>query len=132
MSLRSHNTKHKYTNQSAKHHTTTHFSLDITTVSNTLYNRTSRTTQHEISSDHLSIIATINIRHDYRLQQNLWTFTQDTDSAFAQCTIPTNISTANIIFTNFILMSDKHDIPKCKMHSNCKLLLDYIISCKIT
>ena len=35
---------------------------DITTVSNTLYNRTSWTTQH------LPIITTINIRHDYRLQ----------------------------------------------------------------
>ena len=44
-------------------------SLDITTVSNTLYNRTSWTTQHALSSDHLPIITTITIRHDYRLQQ---------------------------------------------------------------
>ena len=41
---------------------------DITTVSNTPYNRTSRTTQHALSSAHLPIITTINIRHDYRLQ----------------------------------------------------------------
>ena len=41
-------------------------SPDITTVSNTLYNRTSWTTQHALSSDHLPIITTINIRHDYR------------------------------------------------------------------
>ena len=71
----------------------------ITTVSNTLYNRTSWTTQHALSSDHLPIITTINIRHDYRLQQNRrtftnykkadWTqFTEDTESAFAQTTIP--------------------------------------------
>ena len=40
-------------------------SPDITTVSNTLYNRTSWTTQHALSSDHLPIITTINIRHDY-------------------------------------------------------------------
>ena len=39
-------------------------SPDITTVSNTLYNRTSWTTQHALSSDHLPIITTINIRHD--------------------------------------------------------------------
>ena len=39
-------------------------SPDITTVSNTLYNRTSWTTQHALSSYHLSIIAIINIRHD--------------------------------------------------------------------
>ena len=45
------------------------YSPDITTVSNTLYNRTSWTTQHAISSDHLPIITTIKIRHDYRLQQ---------------------------------------------------------------
>ena len=50
-------------------------SPDITTVSNTLYNRTSWTTQYPLSSDHLLIITTINIRHDYRLQQNRRTFT---------------------------------------------------------
>ena len=38
-----------------------------------------------------------------------------TESAFAQTTIPTNIHTANIFFTNIILMADKHDIPKGKM-----------------
>ena len=40
-------------------------STDISTVSNTLYNRTSWTTQHTLSSDHLPIITPINIRHDY-------------------------------------------------------------------
>ena len=89
-------------------------SPDITTVSNTLYNRTSWTTQHALLSDHLAIITTINIRHDDRLQQNRRTFTnykkadwtqytEDTESAFAQI----NIHTANIIFTNIILMADK-------------------------
>ena len=72
-------------------------SPDITTVFNTVYNRTSWTTQHALSSDHLPIITTINIRHDYKLQQNRrtftnykkadWTqFTEDTESAFAQTT----------------------------------------------
>ena len=37
-------------------------SPDITTVFNTLYNLTPRTTQHALSSDHLPIITTINIR----------------------------------------------------------------------
>ena len=114
----------------------------ITTVSNTLYNWTLWTTQHALSSDHLPIITTINIRHDYRLQQNRrtftnykkadWTrFTEDTESAFAQTTIPTNIDTANIIFTNIILMADKHNILKGKMHSNSRLLPEDIV-CKIT
>ena len=45
--------------------------------------------------------------------------------------IPTIIHTANRIFTNIILMADKHNIPKGKMHSNSRLLADYIV-CKIT
>ena len=45
-------------------------SPDITTVADTLYSRTSWKTQHALSSDHLPTITTINIRHDYRLQQN--------------------------------------------------------------
>ena len=44
--------------------------------SNTLYNRTSWTTQHALSTDHLPIITTINIRHDYRQQQNRRIFTK--------------------------------------------------------
>ena len=75
-------------------------SPDITTISNRLYNRTSCTTQHALSSDQLPIITTISIRHDYRLQQNRRSFTnykkadytqfmEDTESAFAQTTIPT-------------------------------------------
>ena len=52
-------------------------------------------------------------------------------SAFAQTTIPTNIHTANRMFTNIILMADNHTIPKGKMHSNCRLLPEDIV-CKIT
>ena len=84
---------------------------------------------------------TIDIRHDYRLQQNRrtftnykkpgWTqFTEGIESAFAQTTIPTNIHTANIIFTNIILMADKHNTPKEMMRSNCRLLPKAIV-CKI-
>ena len=112
-------------------------SPDITTVYNTLCNRTSWITQHALSSDHLLIITTINIRQDYRIQQNRqtfinykkadWTqFTEDTWSAFAQTTIPTNIHTDNIIYTNIILMAEKR-----KMHRNCRLLPKDIV-CKIT
>ena len=43
----------------------------------------------------------------------------------------TNIHTVNIIFTNIILMADKHNIPKGQMHGNCRLLPDHI-ECKIT
>ena len=108
-------------------------SPDITTVSNTLYNRTPWPTQHALSSDHLPIITTINIRHDYRLQQNRrtftnykkadWTqFTEDTECVYAQTTIPTNIHTANKMFTNIILMVEKHNIPKGNIHNNCRLV----------
>ena len=65
-------------------------SPDITTVSNTLYNRTSWTTQHALSSDHLPIITTINIRHDYRLQQNRRTFTNYKKADWTQFTEDTD------------------------------------------
>ena len=45
-------------------------------VSNTLYNRTLCTTQHELSSDHLPIITTISIRHDYKTTTKLSDFLQ--------------------------------------------------------
>ena len=61
-----------------------------------------------------------------------WTqFTEDTECAFAQITIPTNTHTANITFTNIILMADKHNIPNGKMYNNCWVLSDHIV-CKIT
>ena len=56
---------------------------------------------------------------------------EDTETAFAQTTIPTNIHTANITFTNIILMADKHNIPKGKMHSTCMISPDHIV-CTIT
>ena len=61
-------------------------SPDITTVSNILYNRTSWTTQHALSSDHLPIITTINIQHDYMLQQNRCTFTNYKKANWTQLT----------------------------------------------
>ena len=54
---------------------------------------------------------------------------EETESAFAQTTIPTNIHTANKIFTNIILMANKHSIPKSKMHRSS--LSDHKV-CKIT
>ena len=56
----------------------------ITTVSNTVYNRTSWITQHALSSDHLLIITTINTRHDYRLQQKRRTFTNYKKADYTQ------------------------------------------------
>ena len=118
-------------------------SPDITLLSNTLYNWTSWTTQHVLSSDHLHIIPTINIRHDYRQQtatkptnthklqkKRLDALYQETEFAFAQTTIPINIHTVNRIYTTIIVMADKHNIPKGKMHSNCKNIYDHIV-CKI-
>ena len=131
------------TNRSAKHshynkhlhqispQCLTHYTMDIVGP-----------TQHTLSSDHLPITTTINIRHDYRYnktgehapttrkltEHNLW---KTQSPLFAQTTIPTNIHTGNRSFTNTILMADKHTIPKGKMHSNCRLLLEDIV-CKIT
>ena len=85
---------------------------------------------------------TYDVTTDYRLQQNRRTFTnhknadwtqitEDIESAFSRTTPTTNIHTVNIIFTNIILMAEKHNIPKGKMLSNCRLLPDHIV-CKIT
>ena len=124
-------------------------SPDITTVSNTLYNRTSWQTHHALSSDHLPIMTTINIvselniQHNFRLQtyrrtltnykKANWTqFTKDTELAFSKTTIPDDIHTANRIFTNIILLADKHNIPKGKVSSTSELLPVHIHRCKIT
>ena len=50
---------------------------------------------------------------------------------FSQTTIPDDIHTANRIFTNIILLADKHNIPKGKMPSTSRLLPEHIV-CKIT
>ena len=112
-------------------------SPDITTISTTLYNRTTWHTIHALNSDHLPIITTINTRTKYKLQQNRhtftnyrkanWTqFTTDTEAAFSDIQPPPDIHTANTIFTNVILHADKHNIPKGKIHSTCKLLPEHI------
>ena len=108
-------------------------SPDITTISTTLYNRTTWHTIHPLNSDHLPIITTINTRIKYKLQQNRhtftnyrkanWTqFTTDIEAAFSDIQPPPDIHTANTIFTNIILHADKHNIPKGKIHSNSKLV----------
>ena len=115
-------------------------SLDITTVYNTLYNQTSWTTQYALSSDHLP--TKINIRHDYRLQQNRRTFTNYKKAEWTQFTEDTQVRFRSDHHTHqhthcqqnlykHHMMGDKHNIPKGKMHSNCRLLPDHIV-CKIT
>ena len=117
-------------------------SPDITAVSGTLCNRTSWTARHALSSDHLPIIATVDMRHDCRLRQNRqtfanyrkadWTrFAEDTESAFARTTVPTGMHAANRIFTGIMLVADGQNIPKGKMHSNCRLLPEDMV-CRIT
>ena len=56
---------------------------------------------------------------------------EDTDNVFAQTTISTNIHTANIMFTNIILMVDKQNMPKGKIYSNCWPLHEHLV-CTIT
>ena len=110
-------------------------------MSNTLYNWTSWRT-HALLSDNLPIMIAINIQHNLGLQiyrrtftnykKAKWThFTKDTELAFFETTILDNIHTANGIFTNIILLADKHNIPKGKMPSTSRLLPEHIV-CKIT
>ena len=89
-------------------------------------------TQHVLSSDYLPIITTINIRHDYRLQQNRQI---RLDTMYRRHRVrfraDHNALIVNGIYTNIIRMADKHNIPKDKIHINIMLLLDQI-ECKIT
>ena len=94
-------------------------SPDITTISTTLYNRTTWHTIHALNSDHLPIIT------NYR-KANWTQFTTDTDAAFLDIQPSPDIHTANTIFTNIILHAGKHNIPKGKIHFTCKLLPEYI------
>ena len=108
-------------------------SPDITTVSNTLYNRTSWTTQHALSADHLPIITTINIRMttDYNKTDRLSPSTRNLTGHNSRKTqsplslrpsYPTIYTLPSYIFTSIILMADKHNLPKGKMYSNYRLL----------
>ena len=113
----------------------------ITTVSNTLYNRASWTTQHALSSDHLPIITTINIRHDYRLQKKRRTFTNYKKTDWTQFTKRDRVRFRSDHHThqhthcqpNFYKHTDgrQAQIPKGKIYSNYRLLPDHIV-CKIT
>ena len=120
-------------------------SPDIATVSNTLYNRTSWQTHHALSSDHLPIKTTINVQHNFRLQtyrrtftnykKANWTqFTKETKLAFSQTKYPTTytvLHNVNRIFTNIILLADKHNISKGNMSNTSRMLPEHIV-CNIT
>ena len=130
--LEPHTTKQKQTNQSAKDYTTTNIITRYHPVSKTLYNRTSWRTQQALSSDHLLIVITITIQHDYRLQQNQLTFTNYKKADLTKFTEyrvryrsdhHTHQHThCEHNFTNIILMAVKHNIPNGRMYSNCRLL----------
>ena len=114
-------------------------SPEITMVPNTLYNRTSWSTQHALSSDHLTIITTINIPHDHRLQQNWRTLTNYKKADWIQFTEDTELVSLRPQYPPAYILSREssqtsswwqrqHIIPKGKMHSNCMLLPDHIVS----
>ena len=92
----------------------------------------------------LSISRTTRAQKNFRPQTYRQTFTnykqanwtqvtKDTELAFSQTTIPDNIHTANrnSIFTNIILLADKHNILKLKMPNVFSFLPGHIV-CKIT
>ena len=86
-------------------------------VSNTLYNRTSWTTQHALSSDHLPIISqlTYDMTTDYKKNGRPLPTTRKQTGHNLQKT----------------LLADKHNIIKGKMHISCRLLPEDIV-CKST
>ena len=94
-------------------------SPDITTISSSLYNRTTCKTIHALNSDHLPILLTIQTDNKHTLQQNRrsytnyrkadWDkFTQDTEDAFTAIQPPTDIHDANKTFTNILYQAGEN------------------------
>ena len=135
--LRTHYTKHRHTHQSAAHNTTArHLTRHHNNFRNTIQLHNLAHNTHT-KLDHLPIITTINKHIKYKLQQNRhpftnyrkvnWTqFITDREAAFSDIQPPPDIHTSNTIFTNIILHAYKHNIPKVKIHSTCKLLPEHI------
>ena len=80
-------------------------SPDITTISSSLYNRTTWKTIHALNSDHLPILLTIQTDNKHTIQQNRPSYTnyrkadwdkfkQDTEDAFIALQPPTDIHDA--------------------------------------
>ena len=108
-------------------------SPDITTISSSLYNRTTWKTIHALNSDHLPILQTIQTDNKNTIQQNRrsytnyrkadWDkFTQDTQDAFSALQPPTDIHDANKTFTNILYQAGKKHIPVGKIRNTDKLL----------
>ena len=94
-------------------------------MSNTLYNLTSwgqLNTHYHLTTYPSSPQSTYDMTTDRKTDRLSQTTRKPT-----QTIIPTNIHTANIIFTNIILVADKRNIPKGKMHSNPRLLPNHIV-----
>ena len=106
-----------------KHHTTTkhHYQIPPQYITQCTTGHHGQLNTHY----HLPIITTIYIRHNYRHDNKMGglspttkklsgkQFTEDTNSV---STITTNVvHTANIRVTNFILMSENHNLPEDKI-----------------
>ena len=108
-------------------------SPDITTISSSLYNRTSWTTIHALNSDHLPILITIQTDNKHTIQHNRrsytnyrkadWDkFTQDTEDAFTAIQPPKAIHDAKKTFTNTLYQAGNQHIPVGKIRNTDKLL----------
>ena len=111
-------------------------STDITTISSSLYNRTTWKTIHALNSDHLPILLTIQTDNKHTIQTDNkhtiqpnrrsytnyrkadWDkFTQDTEDAFTAIQPPTDIHDANKTFTNILYQAGKtHTSRKDTQH----------------
>jgi len=108
-------------------------SPDVTIVPKDLSQKCEWKTKHALSSDHLPIITTINTNINFKQKQNLncyssyhkadWeNFTKEIEEEIEKLNPPNNIHAANKAFTDIILKSDKHNIPKGKFKSKQQVL----------
>ena len=108
-------------------------SPDVTTMSSSLYNRTTWKTIHTLNSDHLPILLTIQTDNGDTIQQNRrsyancgkadWDgFTRDTEDAFSALQPPTDMHDANGTFANILCQAGGKHIPVGKIRNTDKLL----------
>jgi reverse transcriptase-like protein/retrotransposon-encoded endonuclease len=114
-------------------------SPDISAISNNLYCHTTWETIQGLSSDHLPIKITVNMKTQFRSEENkkMYTnykkanwknFTSEIETALENTTDPTDVHNSNKIITNLIIKADKHNIPKGKINAHHIILPENIRS----
>ena len=136
---KTYNTKHRHTNQSAKHHTTTniftryHHSITHYTIGhrgqlNMHYHQTTYPSSPQLTYD-MTTYYNKTDGHSPTTRKLTGHNSRNKQSPLSlRPPYPPTYTLPTFFFTNIIVMADKHNIPKGKMHSNWRLLPNHTIS----